>query len=477
MMADQKSAEKQGLLHRLLIWILTGAGCGIAAGSACVFFAWLTSLCDKSFHDHERMLYLLPAAGLLVVTLYHWREREGELSLNGLFRAARGEEEASLWLVPLIALSTCLAYLFGGSVGRVGSALQIGGGLTLWLGSRINGLGSLSNRQGGRREDPDGRRPGPGGLDPQMLFACGIACGFTGILNAPLAGAVFGAEVLILKGKEWICLLPTAISSFITWGISHLAGVSYVDFHHVLTGGLTEAGSTSDIEAAASLVHTGLTGQVLLKVAIISLAAMLAGRIFCLARRLTTRAFDYISNPWIRVLVGTAFVIGLTLLIGNTDQNGIGFVYVDHVLDGRSAMLAFLWKLALTTLTLGCGIRGGEIAPTIFIGATAAFAAGCLIGLDPALAAAVGIVGTLASVTNCPVASWIYGMEAISAGPEMALYFGIAVIAAHFLSGTGGLYAEQPAETQWLKPARSQWLKPAGRRPKGPKGPKEKKIR
>ena len=455
-MADQKSAEKQGLLHKLLIWILTGAGCGIAAGSACVFFAWLTSLCDKSFHDHERMLYLLPAAGLLVVTLYHWREREGELSLNGLFRAARGEEEASLWLVPLIALSTCLAYLFGGSVGRVGSALQIGGGLTLWLGSRINR---------------------PGGLDPQMLFACGIACGFTGILNAPLAGAVFGAEVLILKGKEWICLLPTAISSFITWGISRLAGVSYVDFHHVLTGGLTEAGSTSDIEAAASLVHTGLTGQVLLKVAIISLAAMLAGRIFCLARRLTTRAFDYISNPWIRVLVGTAFVIGLTLLIGNTDQNGIGFVYVDHVLDGRSAMLAFLWKLALTTLTLGCGIRGGEIAPTIFIGATGAFAAGCLIGLDPALAAAVGIAGTLASVTNCPIASWIYGMEAISAGPEMALYFGIAVITAHFLSGTGGLYAEQPAETQWLKPARSQWLKPAGRRPKGPKGPKEKKIR
>ncbi|MBQ9059589.1 MAG: chloride channel protein, partial [Firmicutes bacterium] len=255
-------------------------------------------------------------------------------------------------------------------------------------------------------------------------------------------------------GKQWICLLATVIASFITWGISRLAGVSYVDFHHVLTGGVTEAGSTSDIAAAAALVRTGMTAEVVGKVVLIALVAMAAGRSFCLARRVTTAGFELISNPWIRVLVGTGIVICVTVLIGNADQNGIGFVYVDHVLDGRSAMLAFLWKLLLTTMTLGCGIRGGEIAPTVFIGATGCFAAGCLIGLNPSLAAAVGIVGALASVTNCPIAIWIYGLEAIDASPEMALYFGIAACIAHFLSGTGGLYAEQPAQNQWLKPAK-----------------------
>jgi H+/Cl- antiporter ClcA len=107
----------------------------------------------------------------------------------------------------------------------------------------------------------------------------------------------------------------------------------------------------------------------------------------------------------------------------------------------------------LTAFTLGCGIRGGEIAPTIFIGATGCFSAGCLIGLDPSLAAAVGIVGALASVTNCPVALWIYGLEAICLSGEMALYFAIAACMAHFLSGRGGLYSEQQAERQFLKPA------------------------
>ena len=106
----------------------------------------------------------------------------------------------------------------------------------------------------------------------------------------------------------------------------------------------------------------------------------------------------------------------------------------------------------LTSFTLGCGIRGGEIAPTIFIGATGCFAAGYLIGLDPALAAALGIVGALASVTNCPIAIFLYGLEAISLSPEMALYFFITACMAHFLSGTGGIYSEQRAEKQILKP-------------------------
>ena len=442
-MQGQEAQKKTGIARRLLILILTGACCGIAAGSACVLFAWLTGFCDDTFRAHDRLLFILPAAGLLIAALYQWKEKEGELSMNGLFRTARGEETASIWIVPLIALSTCLAYLFGGSVGRVGSAMQIGGGLSMWLGSRM---------QSPDEGDPEAAAPQKPPVDMQLFFACGIACGFTGILNAPLAGAVFGVELLVLKGRQWIYLLPTLIASFITWGISRLAGDIYVDFHHPLTGGVTEPGTTSDIGAAVSLVQTGLNGEVLLKVAVISVAAMLAGRIYYLSRRFTAAGFDRIANPWIRVLVGTGLVICVTLLIGNTDQNGIGFDYVDLALDGRSAMLAFLWKLVLTVLTLGCGIRGGEIAPTIFIGATSCFAAGCLIGLDPSLAASLGIVGALASVTNCPIAIWIYGLEAICLSPEMALYFGMAVCAAHFLSGTGGLYAEQPAQEQWLKP-------------------------
>lgn len=415
-------------------WILTGVCCGIVCGGACVFFSWLTMVCDEIFHAHDKLIFLLPAAGILIVYLYDDFRKEDELSMNALFLHMRGEGTVSAWLSPMIALSTCLAYLTGGSVGRVGSALQIGGGLAVLLGRRFSLL---------KRFAPPA----------ELLLSCGIAAGFTGILNAPFAGALFGVEVLVLQYRKWVYVVPTLMTSFITWGIARVAGLPYIDFHGHFTGGETEAGSLSAAQASLHLQATGMSAGVLMRVAVIALVAVLIGRLYCFVRKITTAGFDAVGSKYLRVICGSVLVIALTQILGHTNCNGIGFAYVDQVLDGHSAMLAFLWKLMLTAFTLGCGIRGGEIAPTIFIGATGCFSAGCLIGLDPALAAAVGIVGALASVTNCPLAIWIYGLEAICLSGEMALYFAAAACAAHFLSGPGGLYSQQHAEKQLLKPA------------------------
>ena len=394
--------------------ILTGVCCGIVCGGACVVFSWLTMECDNLFHSHDRLVFLLPPAGILVVILYDEFRKEDDLCMDALFRHMREGRLLSAWLAPLIAVSTCLAYLTGGSVGRVGSALQIGGGLAVILGRKFALL---------RKFQPPA----------ELLLACGMAVGFAGILNAPVAGAVFGVEVLVLPCRKWIYIIPTLTATFITWGIARAADVSYVDFHGYFT-------------------PAGLTSAVLLKILAIAFAAMLIGRLYCGVRKITTKGFEAIGNKYLRVITGTVLVIALTQILGNTNCNGIGFSYVSTTLDGHSATLAFVWKLLLTAFTLGCGIRGGEIAPVIFIGATGCFTAGSLIGLDPSLAAAIGIVGTLASVTNCPIAVFIYGLEAICASGEMALYFAIAACAAHFLSGSGGLYSEQHAEAQLLKP-------------------------
>ena len=433
---NHKTGHKTGHAVATVIagWILTGVCCGIVCGGACVFFSWLTMGCDEVFHDHDRLLFALPLAGILVVLLYDEYRKGDDLCLDALFRHMRGERKLSYWIAPLIAVSTCLAYLTGGSVGRVGSALQIGGGLAVIIGEKFAPL---------RRLMPPA----------ELLLACGIAAGFTGILNTPLAGAVFGVEVLVLQYRKWVYVIPTLMTAFITWGIARAADVSYIDFHGHFTGGETEAGSQSAAEAAQHLATTGITTGVLLKVVAIAFAAMLIGRLYCFVRKITTKGFEAVGNKYLRVITGTILVIALTQILGHTNCNGIGFSYVEETLDGHSAMLAFLWKLMLTAFTLGCGIRGGEIAPTIFIGATGCFSAGCLIGLDPSLAAAVGIVGALASVTNCPIAVFIYGLEAICLSGEMALYFAAAACMAHFLSGSGGLYGEQHAERQFLKPA------------------------
>lgn len=401
--------------------LLTGLICGAVCGAACVFFAWLTSQCDGIFHRHDMLLLLLPPAGIFVVWLYDDRHRGEDLSVNAMYRHMREGRPLSPWLAPLIAVSTCLAYLTGGSVGRVGSALQVGGGLAVLLGRKLPLL--------------RGYHP-----PADLLLACGMAAGFSGILHAPCAGAVFGIEVLILRGRKLIYFVSALISSFLTWGISLLFHVGYVDFHPDLPAVLHPEDGAAGI------------GLPLLKILLMALAAMLAGRMYCFVRRQTARGFQLIGNRYLAVIAGTVMVIALTRILGHTNGNGIGFTYLDLALDGHSAMLAFLWKLMLTVFTLGCGIRGGEIAPVMYIGATGCFALGSLIGLDPAVSAAIGLVGALASVTNCPVALWIYGMEAISCSGESALYFALAVCAAHFLSGTGGLYSEQHPEGQFLKP-------------------------
>ncbi|MCQ2545371.1 MAG: chloride channel protein, partial [Clostridia bacterium] len=342
--------------------ILCGLICGVACGAACVLFAWVTTLCDRTFHADDWLLFVLPAAGVLVVLLYDKFRAGEDLCTDALFRCLHGDpvlnkssvsrkanlgsNQVSLWLAPLIFISTSLAYLFGGSVGRVGSALQIGGTLGIYSTGWIGASGDPAH------DDRAGIFTQPGMR--HVPLACGMATGFCAILNAPVAGAIFGVEVLILSGSELIAIIPSAIASFMTWGIAHLARISYVDFHFELTGGITDAGSTSDSVAMAALKETGLASEVLIKVIIVALGATLIGRMFCYGRTITAKGFEQIrikgfsdvANKIVRVLVGTGLVLTLTLIAGVSHYNGIGFNYVDATMGGESAMLAFLWKLA-----------------------------------------------------------------------------------------------------------------------------------
>lgn len=414
--------------------ILLGFLCGILCGAVCVAFAWATSAADSTFHSHTRLLLGLPFAGVLIVLLYDYFRRGEDLCTDALFRYLHNEDvlnergsrrEVSLWLAPLIFVSTGLAYLFGGSVGRVGAALQLGGTISAHIAARIFG-GVLS--------EPHLRH---------IPLACGMAAGFTATLNMPVAGAIFGFEVLILSRSRIFAIIPAAVSSFTTWAIARLAHVPYVDFHFDMRGGLTSAGMISDNAAMASLISSGFNGEVFLKVILVAFAGTIAGRLFCYSRQISAKGFLLIKNKIARVLLGTGLVLCLTLLIGVYDYNGIGFVYVDAAFTGQSAMLAFMWKLILTCLSLGCGIRGGEISPAIFVGSTFCFALGCLIGLDPTLAAAIGFVGALASVTNAPVAIGVLGCEAICCSREAVLYFAVTALISHVFSGTCSLYSQQ----------------------------------
>ena len=257
-----------------------------------------------------------------------------------------------------------------------------------------------------------------------------MSAAFTAILHAPLAGAVFGLEVLMLTKKSWQYLLPALISSFLTWGIAAgcctLFGLTYTDF-------TVPAGHFTALHASDCA-----------KLALLALAATLVARLYCYSRRLAAWGLArLLENPYLRVLAGAIAVVLITKLIGTTEYNGVGFSYAASALAGDTNTFAFFWKLVLTILTLGCGIRGGEIAPNIFIGATFGCMAGSILGMDACLCAAVCLVCVLSSVTNCTLAIFLYGCEALCHHPAAVLIFAGASLTAHLFSGEISIYREQ----------------------------------
>ena len=485
-LTDNGRSMKENL-RKILNMMLLSMIAGIIAGGACVLFYALTQLCDDTRVVHPWLLWLLPAAGLVIVITYDGMLGDEDLSSGALFRHVQEGKPVPRLLALMITLSTCLAYLTGGSVGRTGSALQAGGGITAGIlerrlgrrfGAGIPGPRSEGSRKGrtdgpedkgavpdeGRTDGPEDKgavsgeaRP-PGGTrlpeegrltdgarpaeearladeaQPEedfrtLMVVCGISAGFTAVLNTPLAGAVFGVEVLVFQRRRLIMLLPSLITSLITWGIAEAAGVEYTDF------------------SVPAERFAAVTPEMIAKIALLAFAATFVARLFCYSRRMTAWGFARMTrDPYLRVLAGTVLVILLTKASGTMDYNGVGFTYTAEALAGSCAGGAFLWKMALTVLTLGCGIRGGEIAPCIFIGATFGCSAAALIGLDPCLCAAVCLVCVLSSATNCTLAVFLYGCEAIGLTPYSAGLFLLVSVIAHVLSGDTGIYREQPSE-------------------------------
>ena len=398
--------------------LLTSILIGLIAGGACVLFYACTEFSDRTRDEHGFLLYLLPAAGLLIVFLYDGVLDDKDLSMGALFRHVQEGKPVSLLIAPMIFLSTCLAYLTGGSVGRAGSALQIGG--------------SIGAALGGRGDEPSSARNPLPARDPLPII-CGISAGFTAILHAPLAGAVFGLEVLVLTKKSWHYLLPALISSYLTWGIATgccaLLGLTYTDF------------------TVPDAHFTALHATDCAKLALLALAATLIARLYCYSRRLAAWGLvRLLKNPYLRVLAGAVSIVLITKLIGTTEYNGVGFSYAAGALAGDTNTFAFFWKLVLTILTLGCGIRGGEIAPNIFIGATFGCMAGSVLGMDACLCAAVCLICVLSSVTNCTLAIFLYGCEALCHHPAAVLIFAGASLTAHLFSGGISIYRELPSD-------------------------------
>lgn len=380
-------------------WLALATAAGVSCGLVGTLFHVAVEAAAELRGEFPWLLYGLPLAGLAIVGLYKLLGTEGQ-GTNDIFNEVHGGGNISILLVPAIFLGTVLTHLCGGSAGREGAALQMGGS----LGYRAGRLFGFDER------------------DLRIATTTGMAAFFTALFGTPLAAAVFSIAVVSVDAFYHAAFFPALIGALEAYGISRLLGVEPTHFTVAAPG--PEAG----LLVRAGIL-AGLCGL---------LSVVFCGTIRFTEHRLAKR----LPNPWLRAFAGGCGVIALTLLWGTTDYNGAGMdIIAAAVEEGTVRPEAFLCKIILTAVTLGAGFKGGEVVPSFFVGAAFGCFAGPLLGLPPGFAAALGLVSVFCGATNCPLASIALAIELFGSGG--LLYYALACCVSYVLSGYGGLYSSQ----------------------------------
>lgn len=381
-----------------VISLLLGGVCGTVGGffSKCV--AWATWYRQ----GHDWILYLMPVAGVLIVWLYRVCHEEKNKGTDMVLEevSAEGTGTVTAATGPLIFTATVLTHLVGGSSGREGAALQLGGS-----------IGSVA----GRLLKLDVQ-------DKKIAVMCGMSAVFAALFGTPAAAGLFPLEVARVGIVCHAALLPCMFSAFLGAGTARLMGAegeSFVIFS--MPGfGLADAAKIVVLGILCALVSIGF-------------CELLHG-----AHKLYAR---YFKNPYIRILAASAIFIAMTLLSGTRDYNGGSMQLIEHAMEGHVRYQDFLLKALFTAVALGAGFKGGEIVPTLCVGATFGCAASQLLGLSPSLGAACGMAALFAGVTNCPLSTFLIAIEMF--GGEGLPFFVLAVAVSFALSGHFSLYGSQ----------------------------------
>ena len=396
-------SETQTALNKNILYFIRWTAISIVMGTVCgligTAFGYGVIYAQRLFKTHSFMLYLMPVAGVLIVLLHQMFHELGNRGTNLILESISSDERIPMATLPCIFISTILSQAVGASAGKEGAALQIGG----CIGNYFGDVFHMDER------------------DKKVMIMSGMSGCFGAIFGTPLAAAMFGIEVISIGVAYYAALVPCVFASFIGAQISGalgLHGESFLILH------------IPEFSLVPALYTVGL-----------GLACALLSVCFCILLHETQHLYkNKIGNVYVRILVAAGLSIALALIFGR-DYCGAGFNLVEKAVDGESAYLGFLLKMIFTAVALGGGFKGGEIVPTLAVGASFGCTFGLLTGFEPSLCAAAGMLATFVGVTNCPIATMFLGFELF--GFEAMPYFAVAVAISFTLSGYYGLYNGQ----------------------------------
>lgn len=400
------------ILSFTLKWLLLAGIVGILSGSASAFFLialdWATNYRETNFWIY----YLLPVIGLLIGLLYHYFGKSIEKGNNQIIDEITQPQKRLPWhMAPLVLLGTLLTHLGGGSAGREGTAVQMGGSLA----DQLNHIFPFNAR------------------DRKILLICGISGGFASVFGTPLAGTVFALEVYIIGRMRYEALIPSLFAAIIAdiicsmWGASHL--------HYSIQ-------TITDI-SFKNLLITVLAGVIF----------AFAGWMFNKLIPLLKSFFDKIPYPPLRPFVGGIIVLIVLFSLKDFRLAGLGIPTIVESFTIAQPGYLFLLKILLTAITLSSGFKGGEVTPLFFIGASLGSALSLFLPLPTDLLAAMGFVAVFAAAANTPLACVFMGIELF--GSQHALFIAIACFIAYLFSGHSGIYGSQvigsPKHLLWTR--------------------------
>ena len=381
-------------------WVLLAVIVGIVVGLVGTAFYFCFDWVTEVRTEYPWLIFLLPAAGLLIVWCYRRLDGEQDLNTNLILSAVHSGDNIPLRMAPLIFASTLITHLFGGSAGREGAALQLGGSIA-------HGFAKLFKVKENQQN---------------IIIMCGMSAAFSAVFGTPLAAAVFAMEVVSVGIMQYSALLPCVIAAL----TAHLIALSF--------------GATGESFLVVDVPEIGLLP--LGEVALLAIFCGLASILFCVLLHKSGQYFQiWFKNPYLRVLVGGGAILALTLLVGNQNYNGAGMNVIAECFNGNVPTFAFLLKMVFTAITLAVGFKGGEIVPSFFIGATLGCLFGMVFGLSPSLCAAIGMGAVFCGVTNSPITSLLICFEMFGLGGMP--YYLLAIAISYVVSGYYGLYQSQ----------------------------------
>jgi len=389
-------------LKNLVKWLLVAGIVGLIVGAVASGFGHLLILVNNLRAAHPVITLGLPVGGLAIVFLYRITKSADDRGTNTVIASIHSSTDIPFKMTPLIFISTAITHLFGGSAGREGAALQLGGSIANKIGKIIK----LSES------------------DRKIIVACGMSAGFSALFGTPLAAAIFAMEVVSVGIMHYSALVPCVTASLIA---------------HFMAEFLRVPPEVFPI-ASVPAMHTPEFFKMVLIAALIAVVSIL----FCVLLHKAEYLYEhFLKNQYLRIAVAGILVVVLGSIPGNGMYLGSGIGIIENILHHGDAVrpYSFLLKIVFTALTLGAGFKGGEIVPSLTVGAAFGCVIGPLLGLPLELATACGMVGVFCGVTNCPLASLLLAFELF--GFAGMPYYLITVAVSYMLSGYFGLYRAQ----------------------------------